>query len=76
MAGRPKKACRMSLKIEAHLLADFQAWAKQQGTNVSAALRQYMRTTVDAERERALRLADLEHRLHTNQGGTPDEKSR
>lgn len=63
MAGRPKKDARMSLKIDAQLLADFQSWTKSQGTNVSAALRQYMRATVDAEQERRLRMAELENRV-------------
>jgi len=67
MAGKPKKETRLSLKIDAQLLADFQAWTKQQGTNVSAALRQYMRTTVDADREKRLRLAELEQRVKSSE---------
>ncbi len=64
MAGRPKKEARLSLKIDGELLKDFQAWAKAQGTNVSAALRQHMRTTVDAENERRLRMAELAQRVN------------
>lgn len=63
MAGRPKKEARLSLKIDSDLLKDFQAWTKAQGTNVSAALRQYMRNTIDADNERRLRLAELEQRI-------------
>lgn len=61
--ARPKKDIRMSLNVESELLKDFQAWAKAQGTNVSAALRQYMRGTVDADNERRLRVAELSQRV-------------
>lgn len=61
--ARPRKETKLSIKIDAKLLEDFQAWTKQQGTNVSAALRQYMRNTIDADNERRLRLAELEQRI-------------
>lgn len=61
--ARPRKETKLSIKIDSKLLEDFQAWAKQQGTNVSAAMRQYMRNTIDADNERRLRLAELEQRI-------------
>ena len=59
----PKKEERISIKIDSEMYRNFQAWCKENGTNVSAALRMYIKKTLDEDRERKLKLAEREKQL-------------